>query len=221
MGKIIVFDTETATAGALIWNFAAMEINLDTGERKLLANIVSANYFNHAAMSGAMFAPNDTKRLIVENADHVDIQTFLNTIKAIIHEANASGCTMAAYNISFDIRAIASTADFYGYKMPTIDHTFCLYKAFVAAVPLEYFLWTLATKRLTAKGNPKMNAESAYAFITKTDFVESHTALEDVQAEIEIMLWLEKRKNATTDNTTIWRWYKTVLTENATSEAGE
>lgn len=216
--KRIVFDTETATAGAIIWNFAAMEVDDLTGERKLLANIVNKTYLDHAAMSGAMFAPNEQKKLIVQNAEQLNVLDFLKVISDTIQYANDNEITMAAYNIPFDMRATSQTGDFYGMKMPIIQKPYDLYKEFVACVPVEYFLWTLATHRLTPKGNPRMNAESAYAFITKTDFVESHTALEDVIAEVEIMLWLDKRQPYKTENDTYRKWYKSVLVDNAENE---
>lgn len=222
MSRRIVFDTETVTAGRVIWNFAAMEDNTDTGERTLLANLVNKSYFDHSAMSGAMFAPNEEKRLIVQNAEFVGVSSFMHRIGLIIEYANDNKIPMGAYNVPFDVRAIAATAEFYDRNhFPTINTTFDLYRDFVASVPLEYFLWTLATKRITEKGNPRMNAESAYAFITRTDFVESHTALEDVQAEIEIMHWLDKRADHRTENITYQSWYRSVLTANAAEETDD
>ena len=47
---------------------------------------------------------------------------------------------------------------------------------------------------LTKNGKPKFTAEACYSFITKDpDFVESHTGLEDVKIETEILAYCHKQ----------------------------
>lgn len=51
-----------------------------------------------------------------------------------------------------------------------------------------YKKWCVKNNELTKRKQPKMTAESLYKFITKnTEFKESHTALEDVLIESEIL----------------------------------
>ena len=59
----------------------------------------------------------------------------------------------------------------------------------------KYVKWCIDNGYMSAKGNPSTSAETVYRYITKDNsFKESHTALEDVHIELQILQAAKKRK---------------------------
>ena len=59
----------------------------------------------------------------------------------------------------------------------------------------KFVEWCFENGKLTAKGNPSTSAETVYSYlINKLDFTERHTALNDCEIELAILLACFKRK---------------------------
>lgn len=115
--------------------------------------------------------------------------------------------TLCAYNLQFDLRALAATAKLTNQKR---------YKGSVQSLfdtPFEVQdIWGLAVEAIylpqkgykrfidtndfySPKGNPKTSAEVGYRYIEKNpEFIEDHTALSDVYIEVEILAHALKQK---------------------------
>lgn len=110
-----------------------------------------------------------------------------------------------AYNLPFDMGAIAATNDLLAnggkvlnYKPDLLD---LYYFATTGALNSRLYHDLCAQQEngdntwISKANNVRTTAEKAYAFLTgQIDFVESHTALEDAQIETEILHALLKRK---------------------------
>lgn len=110
----------------------------------------------------------------------------------IMEDYNVS--VISAYNLKFDINAMACTHKDLGNKGKFLIKNFEIWD-----------IWGMATQTIlrqktfqkiairenwkTAKGNVLTNAEVAYRYITnKLGFIESHTALHDTEIETQIMV---------------------------------
>ena len=68
---------------------------------------------------------------------------------------------------------------------------FCIWHMACTSVlnTVDYINFAIENGFVSDKGNIQTSAEVAYRYLTnKVDFIESHTGLEDVKIEIEIML---------------------------------
>lgn len=123
---------------------------------------------------------------------------------------------IAAYNISFDKRAIKSTEDEFIERWIDFDKYEVIDLYHMACQALEgnenYVISSMENGKVSDKGNVSSNAESVYCFI-KNDysFVEDHTALSDCYIEYEIYEWIvqeEKKRNVkflTSSKPSCWR----------------
>ena len=122
---------------------------------------------------------------------------------------------VCAYNMGFDKRALNNLIRY-------VSKSFCRWWF---PIGLEYIcIWNCACQVLLArktyidfaeknglvseKGNIQTSAECAYKYITKNlDFTESHTGLEDVKIEIEILreCFRQKKKMDKKINSSCWR----------------
>ncbi len=104
----------------------------------------------------------------------------------------------SAYNAQFDIGAILKTfgIDINGMK----KEIYCIWKnsAHIYGLRKMYKEFCIEYGLYSEVGNVKTNAECIYRYLTgKHDFIEEHTALEDVEIEHEILkhLFRQKKKN--------------------------
>jgi hypothetical protein len=110
----------------------------------------------------------------------------------------------AAYNLGFDMRAIASTNAYLetGEKvLPYRPDLLCLWEFACTTVCNTSLYHSVAREQgnatgwITDAGNVRTNAEKVYAFLTQQfDFIEKHTALDDAQIETEILQRLLAKK---------------------------
>ncbi len=102
---------------------------------------------------------------------------------------------IGAYNMNFDKRALNNTIrycskSFLRWFFPFGIDYFCIWNMACQTLlnTTSYVRFAMQNGLESDKGNILTSAESCYKFITKSiDFVESHTGLEDVRIEIEIM----------------------------------
>lgn len=144
------------------------------------------------------------------------IETLWN-IRKIIHsdmkEYNIK--KVGAFNMGFDKRTLNNgirfaTNSWCRWFFPFGTEYFCIWSmACQTLLNTRTYINFAIENGLTSKcGNVLTNAESCYKFLTKNiDFVESHTGLEDVEIEVEIMArcFATHKKMDKTINSACWR----------------
>lgn len=115
---------------------------------------------------------------------------------------DAARCDVAsAYNLQFDTGAMRKTLQAYGIQQPIFSRkvdTLCIWR-FACQALRSGLYHNLARARgwISEAGNVRTTAQHAYAFLAgKFDFIEQHTALDDVRIETEILARLMARKRA-------------------------
>lgn len=103
---------------------------------------------------------------------------------------------VGAYNMGFDKRALNNTIRYCSKSLirwffPFGTEYFCIWNMACQVIlsQTSYIKFAIKNGLVSEKDNIQTSAESCYKFLTKQlDFVESHTGLEDVNIEIEIMV---------------------------------
>ena len=114
-------------------------------------------------------------------------------IKADMKEWNVK--KVGAYNMGFDKRALNNVIRYCSKSMirwffPFGIEYFCIWHMACQTIlnSATYIKFAMQNGLVSEKNNILTNAEGCYQFLTKQiDFIESHTGLEDVKIEIEIM----------------------------------
>ena len=114
-------------------------------------------------------------------------------IKADMKEWNVK--KVGAYNMGFDKRALNNVIRYCSKSMirwffPFGTEYFCIWHMACQTIlnSATYIKFAMQNGLVSEKNNILTNAEGCYQFLTKQiDFIESHTGLEDVKIEIEIM----------------------------------
>lgn len=114
-------------------------------------------------------------------------------IKADMKEWNVK--KVGAYNMGFDKRALNNlirycSKSFIRWFFPFGTEFFCIWNMACQVVlnSTSYIKFALQNGFISEKDNIQTSAEVCYRFLKKqVDFVESHTGLEDVRIEVEIM----------------------------------
>ena len=114
-------------------------------------------------------------------------------IKADMKEWNVK--KVGAYNMGFDKRALNNlirycSKSFIRWFFPFGTEFFCIWNMACQVVlnSTSYIKFALQNGFVSEKDNIQTSAEVCYRFLKKqVDFVESHTGLEDVRIEVEIM----------------------------------
>ena len=114
-------------------------------------------------------------------------------IKADMKEWNVR--KVGAYNMGFDKRALNNVIRYCSKSLvrwffPFGTEFFCIWHMACQTIlnSATYIKFAMQNGLVSDKNNILTNAEGCYKFLTKQiDFIESHTGLEDVKIEIEIM----------------------------------
>ncbi|MGL5962445.1 MAG: hypothetical protein ACRCZ0_10930 [Cetobacterium sp.] len=104
----------------------------------------------------------------------------------------------SAYNVQFDMGAIKQTFGFDINEMK--KEIYCIWKnsAHIYGTRKMYKEYCVENGLYSEAKNVRTNAECIYRYLfSKHDFIEEHTALEDVEIEFEILkhLFRQKQKN--------------------------
>ena len=130
-------------------------------------------------------------------AELLSIYKIYDKINALIIDKNIT--IFSAYNVSFDFSAIEKTYHRFGIdkrkdyietnKLLTLKK-FCLWNyAKKIYCTKDYINWAIANHKYTAKNKLKSSAESIYQYLVeRTNFVETHFGIEDLQIEYTILL---------------------------------
>ena len=134
-------------------------------------------------------------------------------VKDLMNKYNVK--KVGAYNMGFDKRALNNvmrytTKSFCRWFFPFGTEFFCIWHLATQTLLQQKTFFKMAEKNgwFSEKGNLLTNAEVTYNYINKmSDFKESHTGLEDVRIEIEIMAhcFRQHKKMNTNINTSCWR----------------
>ena len=126
------------------------------------------------------------------------LTNFYNIRKTLLEDiADYNVTEIYAHNMRFDYGTLNTTQRWetkskYRYFFPkdvVICDTLKMSRDVVAKMP-TFIKFCEDNNFLTKNGKPQLKAETIYRFITKdTDFVESHTGLEDVLIEKEILAY--------------------------------
>ena len=145
------------------------------------------------------------------------MSTFWNVRKTLIADMKKYHVKkVGAYNMAFDKRALNNlirycSKSFMRYFFPFGTEFFCIWNMAcdVLLNRSTYIEFALKNGLVSTANNIQTSADCAYKYIkNKVDFVESHTGLEDVKIEIEIMakcFSLHKKMDSTINPAC---WYK-------------
>lgn len=217
MTKVIVLDTETCSmdttleevlaSNMLTYDFGYSVVDIDTGEVEEEKSFVNADVFlgEKALMKEAYFSekiPQYWKD--IKNGSRVLTswyrikQEFLKDMKRYKVKQ------VFAHNMRFDYSTLNQTERwltkskrryFFPYGTEICD-TLKMARDVILKMT-EYKEFCQEHELLTKNGRLSATAENLYRFLTNNpNFVESHTALEDVRIEREIMMYCFKNGNA-------------------------
>lgn len=204
--KYLVLDTETAGNGEkpsvydLAWS-----VTDDNGatyiERRY---IVSEIWNDNPLMKNAYYAHKIASKYqpLIEDGT-LPVVPLQTARLQMLYDMITHGVTCVyAFNASFDHGALDNTVRTLsnGYVTSFLPETVewrCImgFAQDIICCTEDYVGWCVKHRFLTDSGNPMGSAEILYRYISRdTQFVESHTALDDVRIESEIMRYALNHK---------------------------
>ena len=207
MKNILVLDTETTGdfGSPMIYDLGYKVIS-PKGEVLLVRNCLISEVFDTKfLMDKAYYAKKFNSYLIAFDTGEIEKLSFRIALKRFINDIRKYKVEIvAAYNLAFDVKALNKTMklfDSQSFEKKVLERLFsqknkkllCIWNLACETVldtdDYRTYCDLHADKFKSDKGNYKTSAEVAYCYLTKqNDFEESHTALDDVNIEIEILL---------------------------------
>ena len=198
--NVLVIDTETANSveQPLPYDVGYAIVNTETGEIYTEKSFVVAEiFFDDELMKGAYFAdkiPQYWEDIKAKKRVIKSICSIRREIKKDMQTYSVS--KVGAYNMGFDNRATKNDVRFISGSMvrwffPFGTEFFCIWNMACTSIlnTADYVRFALDNGFVSEHNNIQTSAEIAYRFLKNNiDFSESHTGLEDVKIEIEIML---------------------------------
>ena len=198
--NVLVIDTETANSveQPLPYDVGYAIVDTETGEILTEKSFVVAEIFlDKELMKGAYYAekiPHYWDDLKAGNRIMKSICNIRKIISADMKKYNIS--KVGAYNMGFDNRATRNDVRYISGSLikwffPYGTEFFCIWHMACTSIlnTENYVQFALENGFVSEHNNIQTSAEVAYRYLTnKTNFIESHTGLEDVKIEIEIML---------------------------------
>lgn len=122
------------------------------------------------------------------------------TLRSDIREFNV--CTLSAYNLEFDMRALANTQEYICASGRVLESKpeklLCLWNWVCEEIAQNNRLYhevARAQNWVTSAGNIQTKASMAYKYLSGDfSYVHQHTAMSDVECELEVYLRLKARK---------------------------
>lgn len=202
--KYLILDTETTndieTPICYDIGFAVIDDNGKVYEKH--SYVVADVFLDNSLMASAYFADKiPTYQAEINNGKRKlrRWKTIKHIVKDIMAQWNIS--EVIAHNVRFDYLSTHTTQRyltsskyrwFFPYGTRYIDTLKMAREVF--GKDKEYIDFCKSNNYLCANGSPRFTAEIVYRFINKdNDFIESHTALEDVLIEKEIFAECIKR----------------------------
>lgn len=203
----LVFDCETMAypLDRVIFDYGWQVVDLDSGDILVKKSYVSSELYDEALVNGRAFLINDGtvkqdtyfKQVLNGEIKIMSEKDIFVQLKRDMKKVQF----MSAYNISFDKSALEKTHfRTFGREFEEIENIQLLDIYNLACNTMlntdEYRAYceeheTGDNRFISEKGNYKTGAEACYAYLTQNgDHIESHTALNDVKEETEILLYL-------------------------------
>ena len=198
--NVLVIDTETANSveQPLPYDVGYAIVNTETGKTLIEKSFVVAEiFFDKELMKGAYYAEKVPQYWDDLKAGTRIMKTICNIRKEIKADMKKYNVTkVGAYNMGFDNRATRNDVRYISGSMikwffPFGTEFFCIWNMACTSIlnTENYVRFALENGFVSEHDNIQTSAEVAYRYITnETTFTESHTGLEDVKIEIEIML---------------------------------
>jgi DNA polymerase III epsilon subunit-like protein len=194
-----IVPTETVTPGNnLTYDIGFKLVKPSTGEEILRRSyVVREIFFGETERMKSSYYAEKLPRYYKDIAEGKrEVKSFfeiMNEISAICKRYNVVG--IVAHNARFDVDALNTTARWltgldYVRALPDVEIWDSM-KMWNACKPARYADWCEENGYMTKHRPPRvrLTAEIIYRFITGDDeFIESHTALEDVDIETEIIM---------------------------------
>lgn len=197
----LVIDTETA-------NSLEQPLPYDIGyaicdryghiyvKRSFVVAEIFLDFKGQELMTSAYFAekiPNYWNDIKAGKREIKSIFNIRKQIKADMKKYNVK--KVGAYNMAFDKRALNNvirytSKSFIRWFFPFGTEFFCIWNMACQVIlnSTSYVKFALQNGLVSEAGNIQTSAESCFKFLTNSvDFVESHTGLEDVEIEIQIL----------------------------------
>lgn len=216
MAYYMIVDTETTDKYArktsqpepensLVYDYGFVVVDSKTFEVVDSASFVISETFNNSKLiNSAYYAAklpqyyNGTKLDKSGEWQMVDCLTAYTVTRDIVKKYGIR--KVWAYNCKFDLAALNSTVRTYsnGFAAFWFPYGVKVCDIWDYAANLtsskSYLRYVAAHNMFTANGNPKTNAETVYAYLTRNaDYTERHTALEDCKIETAILAAARKR----------------------------
>ena len=198
--NVLVIDTETANSveQPLPYDVGYAIVDTETGEILTEKSFVVAEiFFDTELMKNAYFSEKIPQYWDDIKAGNRIIKSICNIRKILRSDMEKYNVTkVGAYNMGFDNRATRNDVRYISGSLvkwffPYETNFFCIWNMACTSIlnTESYINFALENGFVSEKNNIQTSAEIAYRYLTSnTDFVESHTGLEDVKIEIEIML---------------------------------
>lgn len=197
---VLVIDTETANSveQPLPYDFGWAVVDTETGEIMEERSFVVAEIFlDSDLMSSAYFAEKIPMYWDDLKAGKRVMKTLVNIRKILWADMKKYGIfKVGAYNMGFDKRASRNdirfiTGSWLKWFFPYKTEYFCIWHMACTSFlnTPEYVNFAKTHGFVSDAGNIQTSAECAYRYLKNdADFTESHTGLEDVKIEVEIMM---------------------------------
>ena len=197
--NVLIIDTETANSveQPLPYDIGYAIVNLNTKEIILKRSyIVAEIFFDKELIKGAYYAekiPHYWDDIKSGKRKVTCICNIRKQIKEDMQKYNVS--KVGAYNMGFDNRATRNdirfiTASLVKWFFPYGTEFFDIWNMACSSIlnTENYINFAIRHNLISEKGFISTSAENAYRYIINdVEFSESHTGLEDVEIEIEIM----------------------------------
>jgi len=198
--NILVIDTETANSidQPMPYDVGYAIVDTETGEILTEKSFVVAEIFlDKELMNSAYFAEKIPKYWEdLKNGKRI-MKSICNVRKAIRADMKKYNVSrVGAYNMGFDSRATRNDIRYISgssikWFFPYNTEFFCIWNMACTSIlnTENYINFALENGFVSPSNNIQTSAEVAYRYIKdEVNFSESHTGLEDVKIEIEIML---------------------------------
>lgn len=198
--NIVVFDTETSgdLSSPFIYDIAWEVLDKNLQVVKTREFLVKEIFDNRFIMSKAYYA--EKKPLYDEwlKTNEIKLLEWHKILELLVKDVRHYGAkVLSAYNVAFDHRALLATTGLTAsHMLPKLEkllgrtELLCIWNLAVDTLMAkeEYTDFAIANKFISEKGNIITNAEVAYRALTNdVEFTEQHTALADVEIEVEIL----------------------------------
>lgn len=198
--NVLIIDTETTNSieQPMPYDVGYAIVDTETGEILTEKSFVVAEiFFDKELMAGAYFAekiPQYWKDIKSKKRIVKSIFNIRKTIKADMEKYEVS--RIGAYNMGFDNRATRNDIRYISGSLvkwffPYNTEFFCIWNMACSSIlnTENYIFFALEHGFVSEHNNIQTSAETAYRYLkNEINFEESHTGLEDVKIEIEIML---------------------------------